>query len=322
MDPIISVIIPIYKVEQYLSKCVESVLNQTYKYLEIILVDDGSPDKCGVMCDEYANNDSRIKVIHKENGGLSDARNAGLKLARGDYIGFVDSDDWVEPEMYETMMNYIIKYEADLAICCVSKERADKIEVQNIGRDFIYSRQKALYELIRDIDVQSFAWNKLYRRTLFREIEFPKGRLFEDTLTTYRVFEKIRRAVHINKSFYHYLRREDSILGSWPLSIEIAFCLAKQERLISMSVKNLELLPLLQNNYMITFYEIKRRFLLCNKSERKENAKLLKPIFRFVKNNLHNFTSSMQMKFLKRQSINLFVSHPYLYGLVYPIVKK
>ena len=114
-NPKISVIVPVYKVEKYLDKCVESIVNQTYKNLEIILVDDGSPDNCPAMCDEWAEKDERIRVIHKENGGLADARNAGMDIATGDYIGFVDSDDWIEPNMYEVLLKNALKYDADIS---------------------------------------------------------------------------------------------------------------------------------------------------------------------------------------------------------------
>ena len=116
-EPKISVIVPVYKVEPYLRKCLDSIINQTYRNLQIILVDDGSPDNCGAICDEYASKDSRIEVIHQENGGVSAARNAGLKLAAGDYIGWVDSDDWIEPDMYAYMLENMQKYEADIAVC-------------------------------------------------------------------------------------------------------------------------------------------------------------------------------------------------------------
>ena len=119
-NPKISVIVPVYKVEKYLDRCVESIVNQTYKNLEIILVDDGSPDNCPVMCDEWAEKDERIRVIHKENGGLADARNAGMNIATGDYIGFVDSDDWIEPNMYEVLLKNALKYDADISRCGLS----------------------------------------------------------------------------------------------------------------------------------------------------------------------------------------------------------
>ena len=114
--PLISVIVPVYNVEQYLPKCIDSILAQTYENLEIILVEDGTKDSSGVICDEYAAKDARIRVIHKENGGLSSARNAGMEIARGEYFGFVDSDDWIEPEMYENLMALAQKYDADVFV--------------------------------------------------------------------------------------------------------------------------------------------------------------------------------------------------------------
>lgn len=130
--PLISVIVPIYRVERYLSKCVESILNQTYRHLEIILVDDGSPDGSGAICDEFAEKDSRIRVIHKENGGLSDARNAGIQVAGGEYLAFVDGDDWIEPDMYEAMLGLTEKYGAKL-VCAGRYDENDSTGEMVIG---------------------------------------------------------------------------------------------------------------------------------------------------------------------------------------------
>ena len=175
-DALISVIVPVYKVEQYLPKCVESILAQTYTNLEILLVDDGSPDNCGAICEEYARKDPRIKVIHKENGGLSSARNAALDIARGEYIGFVDSDDWIQPEMYETLLSGIKKNDADMAyggrydvdgntgektigLCPQKEECISGMEM--LGRVFVWDH------------CDSAAWDKLYHRSLFEQIRYP-----------------------------------------------------------------------------------------------------------------------------------------------------
>ena len=163
--PLISIIIPVYKVEKYLEKCIKSVLDQTYKNLQIILVDDGSPDNCGNICDDYARVDNRIEVIHKANGGLSDARNVGLKAARGEYIGFVDSDDYVSNEMFENLYNTLISNDVDVAICNFYIVIDDKNIIKNADNGVeIYNKLEILKEILLDKKIQSYAWNKLYKR--------------------------------------------------------------------------------------------------------------------------------------------------------------
>ena len=212
--PLISVIVPVYKVEQYLPKCIESILAQTYRNLEILLVDDGSPDTCGVICDAYAAKDGRIKVIHKENGGLSSARNAGMDIARGEYFGFVDSDDWIEPEMYETLLAGILKYNARVAyggrydvdgatgektigLCPQKEECISGLEM--LDRVFIWD------------NCDSAAWDKLYHRSLFEEIRYPIGLINEDIAIFYRLMERTDKAAWCPRPLYNYLHRENSI---------------------------------------------------------------------------------------------------------------
>ena len=213
-EPLISIIVPVYKVEQYLPKCIESILAQTYRNLEILLVDDGSPDTCGAICDAYAAKDDRIQVIHKENGGLSSARNAGMDIARGEYFGFVDSDDWIEPEMYETLISGILKYGAKVAyggrydvdgmtgektigLCPQKEECISGMEM--LGRVFLWD------------NCDSAAWDKLYHRSLFDEIRYPHGLINEDIAIFYRLMELADKVAMCNKPLYNYLHRENSI---------------------------------------------------------------------------------------------------------------
>ena len=212
MQPCISVIVPVYKVEPYLRQCVESIMNQTYSYLEIILVDDGSPDNCGAICDEYARKDSRIRVIHKENGGLSDARNAGLDIAAGDYIGFVDSDDWIEPQMYEKLLELLLKYGADMAFGgvaddVVSDGKAQTVKVSDYG-NAPFSEDK-LSAMCQYFQGSWAAWDKLYRRKLFDGIRFPVGEINEDEAIVLRLLDRCERVCYTNKVCYHYLKHTD-----------------------------------------------------------------------------------------------------------------
>lgn len=212
---LISIIIPVYKVEKYLEKCIQSVINQTYKNLQIILVDDGSPDNCGKICDEYAQKDHRIEVIHKSNGGLSDARNKGLEIAKGEYIGFVDSDDYIESDMYEVLYNLLKQYNADVSICNFYTVSQGKIAIKNVDNGIKeYNRSEILKEVLLDNNIQSYAWNKLYKKELFDEIKYPVGKKYEDIGTTFYLLEKCNKVVVIGKPEYYYINRQDSIVNN------------------------------------------------------------------------------------------------------------
>ena len=212
---LISLIIPVYKVEKYLEKCIQSVINQTYENLQIILVDDGSPDNCGKICDEYAKKDHRIEVIHKSNGGLSDARNKGLEIAKGEYIGFVDSDDYIEADMYEVLYNLLKQYNADVSICNFYTVSQGKISIKNADNGINeYNRIEILKEILLDKNIQSYAWNKLYKKELFDEIKYPVGKKYEDIGTTFYLLEKCNKVVVTGKPEYYYINRQDSIVNN------------------------------------------------------------------------------------------------------------
>ena len=217
MQKKISVIVPIYKVEQYLDQCIESVVKQTYRNLEIILVDDGSPDNCPAMCDEWAKKDKRIKVIHKENGGLSDARNAGLDIATGEFIGFVDSDDYIHSEMYEKMHTALVKESADLCICSCQKvnEVGEKINDDSPVKDEVLTREQCFSKLFLNNGwYYVTAPMKLYKRELFMSLRFIKGKIHEDEFLIHHLFGTCDRVVTISDKLYMYRKRIDSITHS------------------------------------------------------------------------------------------------------------
>ena len=215
MNPLISVIVPIYNVEKYLARCVDSIVNQTYKNLEIILVDDGSPDRCPQMCDDYAKKDSRIKVVHKKNGGLSDARNAGMAVATGEYISFIDSDDYVSDDFFECLLDAMNKENSDIAECSVVKfyednrfdEFSDDLSVKT------YDTQDAMSALIAENPFHQHVWNKLYKTELVKDIPYAVGKLNEDEFWTYRVFGRANKVARLNKTMYYYFQRSSSIMG-------------------------------------------------------------------------------------------------------------
>ena len=209
--PLISVIIPVYNVEKYLDRCVQSVVDQTYKNLEIILVDDGSLDNCPLLCDNWMAKDNRIKVIHKSNGGLSDARNRGLEESNGKYITFIDSDDYVDERYVEYLKKLIVKYSTDLSI---SSYKILSKKVQDIGvgyKEDLLSRKDALKRLVNEEGFTVSACAKMYRKNLFDYISFPVGKLYEDNATIYKLIMKCDKIAYGNKSYYFYCLRKNSI---------------------------------------------------------------------------------------------------------------
>ena len=212
---LISVIVPIYKVQAYLDKCVQSIVDQTYNNLEIILVDDGSPDACGEMCDVWAEKDERIKVIHKENGGLSDARNAGVAVATGSLIGFVDSDDWLEPAFFQKLYDTMISQNAQIAECGVAyvDESGKLLRQRSVAQEPVLDKVEALRRLVLEKGIYQTVWNKLYRREVLEGILFAKGKYHEDDFWTYQVFERIQKLATVQEPLYNYLQRGTSIIG-------------------------------------------------------------------------------------------------------------
>ena len=210
----ISVIVPVYNVEKYLERCIDSILKQTYSDLEILLIDDGSSDKSGKICDEYAKKDNRIKVIHKKNGGISDVRNVGIENAKGDYIGFVDSDDYIADDMFETLYKLSNENNADISIVSFYEMYNGKlIGVRDDKTLTKMDKQEALKELLIDTNIQSYMWNKLFKKELFDNLRFPLGKNFEDIATVLLIFERANKVVLLQEPKYYYLRRDDSIVG-------------------------------------------------------------------------------------------------------------
>lgn len=214
----ISVIVPVYDVEPYLRQCVESIINQSYANLEILLIDDGSPDKCGAICDEYAIKDSRVKVFHTENRGLSAARNLGIRESSGDYIAFIDSDDWIEPDMYEVLLRRLEETGADISACGYDVVSGRKTAEWR-PKEKVYDSTEALKALLSDA-INNNAWNKLFRRKVFQSVAdngsiFPEGKNYEDITVMHRIVVEARSVAVVEKPLYHYRMRPDSISQSY-----------------------------------------------------------------------------------------------------------
>ena len=217
--PEISIIVPVYNVEKYLDRCIKSILNQTFKDFELILIDDGSTDKSGVICDNYKKIDDRIVVIHKKNGGLSSVRNKGLDVAKGEYIAFVDGDDYVNKEMYNILLNEAKNNSSDIVICKFKKvyeSMNNNIEeVDSKMKVFNYSNINALNQLYSNEGLDYIvAWNKIYRRNIFKNERYIEGRIHEDEFIIHRLLYKANKVTFISKELYYYLQRSNSIMNS------------------------------------------------------------------------------------------------------------
>lgn len=273
MLPKVSVIVPIYNVEKYLNRCVDSVLNQTYKNLEIILVDDGSPDKCGAISDSYKNNDNRVKSLHKKNGGLSDARNYGMKYATGEYVLFLDSDDWLKEEMIETLIKLILEYKADIVQSAFYYAYDnyllydDRYYTEDM-EPVVLKKDGLMKELVINEKVKNFAWGKLYRIDLIRDIPFERGVLFEDVFWAHKVMDRVNKYVVCHKPMCYYLQRNDSIVSTYTVrNLDIITGLRKRHAFIQENY-----LWLLSESYKILIRTTLMHYYLLNKNSNKDKG--------------------------------------------------
>lgn len=214
-EPLISVIVPVYNVEPYLDRCVESIVNQTYRNLEIILVDDGSPDSCPQMCDAWARRDERVKVIHKENGGLSDARNAGMAIASGELMGFVDSDDLIREDMYRLLYDDMLENDSDISACGVKMIWDDGSPERMLTGEgcCVLETEDAMRAVIKEDRLKQPVWYKLYKTELVNNILFPVGKYHEDVFWTYQAVGMAKRVSVFDEPCYYYRQRGGSIMG-------------------------------------------------------------------------------------------------------------
>lgn len=218
-DCLISVIVSIYNVDNYLEKCIKSIINQSYKKIEIILIDDGSTDSSGKICDYYSNLDNRIKVIHKSNGGLSESKNVGIKVASGELLSFVDGDDYIEESMLEEMTNNTNQYGSDLVVCNYYKVYGTK---KTLGyKNYIKKvlEKEDIYDYLFNYwDLNVYSWNKLYKKSIFDYISFPSKRIFEDSYVICDILDNIKKISYISSPLYNYVYRKDSISNSYSIN--------------------------------------------------------------------------------------------------------
>ena len=283
MNQLISVIVPVYNVEKYIGRCVKSILEQSYRRLEILLVDDGSTDQSGSLCDEWERKDERIRVFHKENGGLSDARNEGIRNAKGEYLCFIDSDDYVEPQMIQVLYENLIASNADMSVCEFEKQQEGKeaaFPYDGNHRIKEYEGEEVLALLYSKEFLNRstivVAWNKLYRRELFDGIWYPVGRLHEDEYVIHRLLYKAGKLVYTSQSFYHYMQREQSIMSSFSEK-KIWDMLAAYEERISflLQIEKREYAKLECKEWL---YKAKKSYKLCEQKKPEIYKKIQKSI--------------------------------------------
>ena len=303
-EELISIIVPVYNVEAYIHQCIKSIIEQSYKNLEIILVDDGSKDKSGKICDDYARKDKRIKVIHKKNGGLSDSRNAGITVATGKYIAFVDSDDWIEKNMYEKMYNECEKFGADICICGFFREYKDKtISECNFG-ERVYDTESALEELIKGRVIKDHAGTKLYKRFLWDNVEYPVGKVYEDIRTTYKIIQKSKMVCLLPDSMYHYRQRKGSIARSGFSEQKIEWLEAVKEMEANIKKNTSEYDEVLYKRIMEVECSLLREYFLYSTEERlKKNYLLGKKIYLDIRKNRRIFWNRNTTKVFKLISL-------------------
>ena len=280
----ISVIVPVYKVEPYLRKSVESILNQTYSDLEILLIDDGSPDRCGEICDEYEKKDSRVRVFHTENRGVAAARNLGLREAKGDLIGFVDPDDWIEPEMYEILLNTLNNAGADISVCGVWNEYPSFTNEKKRFEDTVYTGKKAIIALL-DENINGQVWNKLYRRELLRNLLFPGGKTYEDIEFMDQVMIKMGKVATTSSMGYHYRHRNEGITQEYSAKILLDYAEAFLNRSSSYQAFNQELFKQKQAFWLQYsaqgISKVWRWWHGCSKTDKKVNKEKIEELKRF-----------------------------------------
>lgn len=285
---LISVIVPVYKVEKYLDRCVKSIIEQTYPDLEIILVDDGSPDKCPDLCDDWAKKDARIKVIHKSNGGLSSARNAGLDFATGSYYVLVDSDDYIAVNMIETLYSGLKDNNADMAICGYAKGSEEAFEFGKINKQSWYVEDsvnalKRIYESADLAQMYASAWGKLYKKELFDGIRYPDGKIFEDIYTTHQILYRCNKIAIIPDKLVYYYQHPESIMNAAFNIKKLDYLQALKERIIFFREKKLgELEEIAYDEYLhALIWEYSRaRDLLNSKSAMKDIKARFREIYK------------------------------------------
>ena len=325
MKDLISIIIPVYKVEKYIHRCLESVINQTYTNLEVILIDDGSPDDCGKICDEYAKKDNRIKVVHKQNGGQSEARNQGLEIASGEYIGFVDSDNYIKEDMFEVLYKTMLKYDADITICNIVKTNNATNECLENYKDIeIYDKSNSMQKLLNN-HITNYIYNKLYKRELWEGIHFPVGKILEDMDVMYRIIEKAKKIICTNKTEYYYFIRQDSSIAKIDVKVTKDLRNVVNKRYQYLKKERPDLIDLLIITRMFNIIQYHDNLAHCNEYKIYKSKEFIEE-YNFYKKNFRNYKKELYKGKSSRKKIEMFLLYMnrtlyYYYSRVRTITK-
>lgn len=309
--PKVSLIVPVYNVEKYLRKCIDSILNQTFTDFELILVNDGSLDSSGDICEEYKRRDNRIKVINKKNGGLSEARNFGIDIAIGEYIGFIDSDDYIEKNMIEILYKSIVENDSDIAICGYYID-FDKINIKNnnIEKNLVLTSQQAI-EIIPDISPA--AWNKLYKRNIFEKIRYPIGKFNEDVYILLDILEKANKISYCKERLYHYIQRSNSITKSefndkkW----DCVFAWEKNLNIVRERYENA--IKAVEYKYFGSYIYLLDSIIITPKYKNNNNYIKIK---KFINNNIKHILKNPFIKLKRKISLIAFMIYPDIYKII------
>lgn len=314
MDPLISVIVPVYRVEEYLDKCINSIVSQSYRNLEIILIDDGSPDRCGAICDAWAGRDPRIKVLHKENSGLSDTRNMGLEMARGELITFVDSDDYTAPDMIGRLYQMIKDHSADISICgrylVYENGRVTVKDKKNAA--FVMDSEAAIRNMCALVYYDVASWGKLYRSSLFEHIRFPVGKLSEDWYVTYRLLDRADTVAYDSTPLYYYFQRNNSLSRSE--KVNDAPVDASREFINFVKEKYPKLVKEASTSFVSENMAVYNSYIMKGK---KCDTALLRQLKRNVLSNLGKILKNRSISLFKKVQVMIFCLNSQLYKYAY-----
>ena len=284
-QPLVSIIVPVWNVEPYIRQCLDSIVSQSYQNLEIICVDDGSPDHCPEICDEYAARDSRIKVIHKENGGVAQARNTALRVVSGEWIAWIDSDDWVSAQFIQYMLNNALQYDADIVICGRYEEYTDRRNV--FSPEFrIMNSEQAIKELLQDDEIRNYLCDKLWRANLFHGLAFSENyRVLEDVALVYRLFLQAGQIVCCPEAHYHYRIHDKGLTHNNTLINELQVFQIRKERREAVSAVYPRLKEALQYDCLCSAISVWRSYYKSDRQQRREKRTTFSEVSAYVRQN-------------------------------------
>ena len=315
-NDLISIVVPIYNVEKYLKRCIDSIINQTYKNIEIILVDDGSTDKGPSICDSYKKKDKRIKVIHKKNGGISDARNEGIKITTGSYLMFIDSDDYIDSNMIEELYKNIIKTKADIVICDFVRFDEEKETFNKYSKKKFIVEEKDKYNyLFNEYRIPTVVqWNKLFKKEVFKDIEYKKGKINEDEFIVCSELNNAKRISYYLEPFYHYYQRNNSIMGSYNINRFETIFEAYDSQINFFKNKSMD--NEIINTKLVMFEAITYFLYMANKSNmtKKSLKKYIKKTKSIAKEVLIKYRSNFSLK--KQLRFFVYILSPSIYNYI------